>query len=154
MFRSQQFDHLQGVVFRAFSAVTICLLVCVVKLFIWYVAVCCLCVCVPDVLVCGMFGFTTKVMLVRILLLLLLLSSLSSSSSYSSSSISPLCRVSTRIFLRQTMSLGNTVLQLQWCYYSWCADRQLPRRLHLYVSIFRSMCAVPNMAVFCSSVTL
>jgi len=27
------------------------LLVCVVKLFIWYVAVCCLCVCVPDVLV-------------------------------------------------------------------------------------------------------
>ena len=24
--------------------------------FIWYVAVCCLCVCVPDVLVCGMFG--------------------------------------------------------------------------------------------------
>jgi len=27
------------------------LLVCVVKLFIWYVAVCCLCVCMPDVLV-------------------------------------------------------------------------------------------------------
>jgi len=25
-------------------------------LFIWYVTVCCLCVCVPDVLVCGMFG--------------------------------------------------------------------------------------------------
>jgi len=46
------------------SAVTTSLLVCVVKLFIWYVAVCCLCVCVPDVLVCGMFGcklsFTTK----------------------------------------------------------------------------------------------
>jgi hypothetical protein len=38
------------------SAVTTSLLVCVVKLFIWYVAVCCLCVCVPDVLVCGMFG--------------------------------------------------------------------------------------------------
>jgi hypothetical protein len=34
------------------SAVTTSLLVCVVKLFIWYVAVCCLCVCVPDVLVC------------------------------------------------------------------------------------------------------
>jgi len=33
------------------------LLVWVVKLFIWYVAVCCLCVRVPDVLVCGMFGF-------------------------------------------------------------------------------------------------
>ena len=38
------------------SAVTTSLLVCVVKLFIWYVAVCCLCVCVPDILVCGMFG--------------------------------------------------------------------------------------------------
>ena len=37
------------------SAVTTSLLVCVVKLFIWYVAVCCLCVCVPDVLVCGMY---------------------------------------------------------------------------------------------------
>jgi hypothetical protein len=32
------------------------LLVFVVKLFIWYVAVCCLCACVPDVFVCGMFG--------------------------------------------------------------------------------------------------
>jgi hypothetical protein len=38
------------------SAVTNSLLVCVVKLFIWYVAVCCLCVCVPDVLVCEVFG--------------------------------------------------------------------------------------------------
>ena len=45
---------------------------------------------------------------------LLLLSSSSSplSSSTSSSSVSPLCRVSTLIFLRQTMSLGNTVLEL------------------------------------------
>ena len=45
------------------SAVTTSVLVCVVKLFIWYVAVCCLCVCVPVVLVCGMFGcelFKTK----------------------------------------------------------------------------------------------
>jgi len=44
------------------SAVTTSLVVCVVKLFIWYVTVCCLCVCVPDVLVCGMFGceLTTK----------------------------------------------------------------------------------------------
>jgi len=41
------------------SVVTTSLLVCVVKLFIWYVAVCCLCVCVPDVLVCGMFGCET-----------------------------------------------------------------------------------------------
>ena len=31
------------------SAVTTSLLVCVVKLYIWYVAVCCLCVRVPDV---------------------------------------------------------------------------------------------------------
>jgi len=30
-------------------------------------------------------------------------------------SVSPLCRVSTLIFLRQTMSLGNIVLQLFWC---------------------------------------
>ena len=55
------------------------------------------------------------------LLLLLLLLLLLSSSSSSSSSISSLCRVSTLIFLRQTMSLGNTVLQLFWCYYSWCS---------------------------------
>jgi len=41
------------------SAVTTSLLVCVVKLFIWYVAACCLGVCVPDVLVCGMFGCET-----------------------------------------------------------------------------------------------
>jgi hypothetical protein len=42
------------------SAVTISLLVCVSKLFIWYVAVCCLCVCVPDVLACGMHGAKVK----------------------------------------------------------------------------------------------
>ena len=48
----------------------------------------------------------------RILLLLL-----------SSSSLSPLCRVFILIFLRQTMSLGNTVLQLFCCYYSWCLYR-------------------------------
>ena len=41
-------------------------------------------------------------------------------SSPSSSSVSPSCRISTLIFLRQTMSLGNTVLQLFWCNYSWC----------------------------------
>jgi hypothetical protein len=34
------------------------------------------------------------------------------SSSSSSSSLSPLCRVSTHTFPRQTMSLGNTLLQL------------------------------------------
>jgi hypothetical protein len=41
------------------SAVTTFPLVCFVKLFIWYVAVCWLCVCVLDVLVCGMFGCET-----------------------------------------------------------------------------------------------
>jgi len=50
-------------------------------------------------------------------LLLLLLLLLSSSSS------SPLCRVFILIFLRQTVSLGNTVLQLFCCYYSWCLYR-------------------------------
>ena len=50
-------------------------------------------------------------------LLLLLLSLLLSSSS-------PLCRVFIVIVLRQTMSLGNTVLQLFCCYYSWCLYRQ------------------------------
>ena len=46
---------------------------------------------------------------ILLLLLLLLLSS-----------VSPLCRVSTLIFLRPTMSLGNTVLQLFWYNYSCC----------------------------------
>ena len=52
-------------------------------------------------------------------LLLLLLLLLSSSSSLSS----PLCWVFILIFLRQTISLGNTVLQLFCCYYSWCLYR-------------------------------
>jgi hypothetical protein len=68
------------------------------------------------------------------------------------SSVSPLCRVSTltRIFLRQTISQGTLC-----CSYSdvtihgahiasSCVDS---------ISTFRSMCAVPNMAVFCSSLT-
>ena len=52
-----------------------------------------------------------------------LLSPSSSSSSPLSSSSSPLCRVFKLLFLRQTMSLGNTVLQLFCCYYSWCLYR-------------------------------
>ena len=40
-----------------------------------------------------------------------------------SSSSSPLCSVFILIFLRQTMSLGNRVLQLFCCYYSWCLYR-------------------------------
>jgi hypothetical protein len=53
------------------------------------------------------------------------------------------------------MSLGNTVLQLIWCY-SFIVRISLVSALtplYLYVSTFRSMCAVPNMAVFCSSLT-
>ena len=58
--------------------------------------------------------FLNKIEQFCLLLLLLLLSS--------SSSLSPLCRVSIHIFLRQTMSLGNTLLQLfclccLWCLY-------------------------------------
>jgi hypothetical protein len=41
----------------------------------------------------------------------------------SSSSSSPLCRVFILIFLTQTVSLGNTVLQLFCCYYSRCLYR-------------------------------
>ena len=54
-------------------------------------------------------------------LLLLLLSS--STSLLSSSSSSPLCRVFILIFLTQTMSLGNKMLQLFCCYYSRCLYR-------------------------------
>jgi len=54
------FGHSSLTIFRGMffvlSAVTTSLLVCVVKLFIWYMAVCCLCVYVPDVLVCGRLG--------------------------------------------------------------------------------------------------
>ena len=57
-----------------------------------------------------------------LLLLLLLLSSSSSSSSLPSS---PLCRVFILVFLKQTMSLGNTKLQLFCCFYSWCLYRYL-----------------------------
>ena len=54
-------------------------------------------------------------------LLVLLLLLLSSSSSSSSS----LCRVFKHIYLRQTMSLGNTVFQLfcYYYYYLWCLYR-------------------------------
>jgi hypothetical protein len=96
------------------------------------------------------------------------------------SSILPLCTGSTLIFLRQTMSLGNTVLQLFWCNYSWCVycyvlrfiiiiiimslvtglfflaillNQQWspPLRLHAsHCSTFCVMCDVPSTAVFCS----
>ena len=74
--------------------------------------------------------------------LLLLLSSSSSSSS------SPLCTVLILIFLRQTMSLGNTLLQLFCCYYSWCLYRYLQCWIYCTFTLVLSEVCV---AVFCSS---
>ena len=88
---------------------------------------------------------TAHLQLDLLLLLLLLLLSLS-----------PLCMVFTHIFLRQTMSLGNTVCQLFCLYYVFMVSISLVPALALlyfYVSTFRSTCAVPNVAVFCSSFT-
>jgi len=53
------------------------------------------------------------------------------------------------------MSLWNTVFQLFCHYYLWCLISLVPALalLYFYVSTFRSMCAVPNMAVFCSYFT-
>ena len=83
---------------------------------------------------------------ILLLLLLLLLSYLS-----------PLWRMFTIIYLRQTMFLGYIVLQL-FCIYSLCATRNVisPVKyvLDLYVITFHSMCAVTSMAVFCSSFIL
>jgi hypothetical protein len=80
--------------------------------------------------------------------LLLLLSS-------SSSSSSPLCRVPIHIFPRQTISLGDTFLQLFCLCCLWMPLSLVPALvlLFFYVSTFWSMCAVPNMTVFCSSLT-
>ena len=52
------------------------------------------------------------------------------------------------------MSVGSTVLHLFCCYYSWCLSLvSVLNLLYFYISTFQSMCAVPNMAVFCSSLT-
>ena len=64
------------------------------------------------------FNYFIWPIIILLIILLLLLTSLPSSSSSS-----PLCRVFILIFLRQSMSLGNTVLQLFWCYYSRCLYR-------------------------------
>ena len=69
-------------------------------------------------------------------------------------SSSPLCRVFTLIFLRQTMSLGNSVAAILLLLFM--LHRSLAPVLNLlyfYISTFQSMCAVPSMAVFCSSLT-
>ena len=73
-----------------------------------------------------------KLVLLLLLLLLLLSSSLSSS---------PLCSVFTLIFLTQTVSLGNTVLQLFCCYYSWCLYRQFQCSIYCtFTSVLSAVC--------------
>ena len=56
----------------------------------------------------------------------------------SSSSSSPLCRVFILIFLRQTVSPGNTVLQLFCCYYSWCLYRWFPCWIYCTFTLIHS----------------
>ena len=73
-----------------------------------------------------------------VIIIILLLSSLS---------LSPLCRVFIHIFLRPTMSLGT------WLSLLFMVSISLVPALYFYVSTFRSMCAVSNMAVFCSYFT-
>ena len=86
-------------------------------------------------------------LLLSLLLLLLLLLS-------SSSSSSPLCRVFILIFLRQTMSLGNSVAAILLLLFMVLISLvSVLNLLYFYISTFRSMCAVPNMAVFWSSLT-
>ena len=53
------------------------------------------------------------------------------------------------------MSLGNTVLQLFFLFLFMVLISLVSvlNLLYFYISTFRSMCAVPNMAVFCSSLT-
>jgi len=58
-------------------------------------------------------------------------------------SSSSLCRVFILIFLRQTVSLRNTVLQLFCCYYSRCLYHRFQCWIFFYVSTFQSMCAAP-----------
>ena len=84
----------------------------------------------------------------RILLLLLLLLS-------SSSSSCPLCRVFILIFLRQTMfpreySVAAILLLLFMVLISLVSVLNL---LYFYISTFRSMCELPDMDVFWSSLT-
>ena len=75
----------------------------------------------------------------------------------SSSSSSPppptLCSVFILILLWQTMSLGNTVLQLLLLFMVLISLLSVLNLIYFYISTFRPMCAVPNMAVFCSSLT-
>ena len=59
-----------------------------------------------------------------------------------SSSSSPLCRVLILIFLRQTMSLGNTVLQLFCCFCLWCLYHYLQCWIHCtFILVLFEVCA-------------
>ena len=71
--------------------------------------------------------------------------------------VPPLCRVFILTFLRQTMyyvpreySIAALLLLLFMALISLVPVLNL---LYFYISTFRIMCAVPNMAVFCSSLT-
>ena len=74
-------------------------------------------------------------------------------SSSSSSLLSPLFWVFTIMHLKQTMFIGYTVLSCS--VFTVCVTCNVisPVKyvLYFYISTFRSLCAVPNMAVLCSS---
>ena len=95
--------------------------------------------------------FTFSNTTVSIISLLLLLISSSSSSSPSST----LCRVFILIFLRQNYASREqsvaAILLLLFMVLIWLVS--VLNLLYFYISTFRSMCAVPSMAVFCSSLT-
>ena len=58
------------------------------------------------------------------------------------------------IFLRQTMSLGNSVADiLLLLFMVFISLVSVLNLLYFYISTFRSMCAVPNMAIFWSFLT-
>jgi hypothetical protein len=66
----------------------------------------------------------------------------------------PLFRAFIHLFLRQTMSLRNTMLQLFCHYCLWYPYHLLLRwLLCTFTSALYEVRAVPNMAVFCSSLT-
>ena len=71
------------------------------------------------------------------------------------SSSSPICRVFLLIpdtnYVPREHNVAAILLLLFMVLISLLAVLNL---LHFYISTFRSMCAVPNMAVFCSSLTL
>ena len=110
---------------------------------VWVCMLCCSCY--------GTYGcWISDFIKILLLLLLLLLSS-------SSTSSSPLCKVFILIFLRQTTkyipresSVAANLILLSMVLILLVPVLNL---LHFYISTFRNICAVPYMAVFCSSLT-